>query len=154
MKFSTREDIDAQAVRVFAALTDFDHFAEVLRSRGTQVTRTDQSPVPAVGMAWTADPEIRGKRRKVEATVTEFTEGKGYVVTSVTSGLDCIATVDLSALPADRTRLHVTLEIRPMTIAGRVLLQPMRLAKASLNEKFAARIARYAAGIGDRLRGQ
>lgn len=153
MKFSTREDIDAPIERVFAALTDFDHFAGILRSRGTRVTRTDRIAGPAAGMAWTADPEIRGKRRAVVASITEFADGKGYVVTSATSGLDCVATVDLTAITTDRTLLQVTFEIRPATISGRILLQPLKLAKASLNEKFAARIARYAADIGSRPRG-
>jgi hypothetical protein len=40
------------------------------------------------------------------------------------------------------------MEWRPVTMSGRILLQSLKLVKRSLDDRFAARVADFAEGVG------
>jgi hypothetical protein len=58
--------------------------------------------------------------------------------------------VDLVALSPARTRLNVDLEITPRNLAGRLLIQSVKLAKGNLSKRFRLRVAEYAMDVEDR----
>jgi hypothetical protein len=59
-------------------------------------------------------------------------------------------TVDLVELSRARTRLQVGIEMKAVTMTSKLLLQSMKLAKASLDRKFAKRIGDFAQEIEQR----
>ncbi|MEO1026387.1 MAG: SRPBCC family protein, partial [Pseudomonadota bacterium] len=62
-------------------------------------------------------------------------------------GLECMGVVDLVALSKARTRMLVSLDLKPTTLSSRLMVQSLRLAKGSLNRRFKARVAQFASGI-------
>jgi hypothetical protein len=56
--------------------------------------------------------------------------------------------VDVTAEGTARSRVRVAMEWRPVTMSGRILLQSLKLVKRSLDDRFAARVADFAEGVG------
>jgi uncharacterized membrane protein len=147
MKLSAREEIDAPAQHVFAAITDFPRIARLAAARGVPLRRIDALAEPGVGMAWAAEATIRGQRREILSDVTDFSHGERIAITSRTGGIEGLTEVEVTLLGAERTRLRITVELRPTSLSGRVLIQPLRLAKGSLQERLRIRVAGFARSL-------
>ncbi len=150
MKFSTKEDIEAPIDAVFAMLCDFEAFERSAMRRGAEVQRVDQLAVPGVGMMWNAVFEMRGKRRELQIEMVTFDRPNDMVLESTSPGLIGQMGFELMALSRSRTRLNVELEVKPLTLSARLLVQSMKLAKASLTKKYKVRVAEYAKGMEER----
>ena len=147
MKLSTREDIDAPMPTVFGAVTNFDRFERQLLRRGVDVTRDEACPVDQPGARWNARFDWRGRPQNLDAELISIEPEQGYAIESKASGLVCLSVVDLVALSKTRTRLFVSLDLRPTTLSSRLFIHSLKLAKGSLTRKFKARVADFAAGI-------
>jgi hypothetical protein len=147
MKFSTREDIGASAEEVFVAVTDFAGFERAALRRGAEVQRIDRLTQPAVGMSWSGRFPYRGKTRKAVLDLTDYTPNERLGLHALSDALDITMALSLLALSRTRTRLGVELEIRPRTLAARVLLQSARLGKGSLDKRFQARVRGFATDL-------
>lgn len=150
MKFSTNEDIEAPLGEAFEMLCDFEMFERAAMRRGAEVQRLDQLAVPGVGMTWQATFELRGKRRELELEMITFDRPNEMVLESTSPGMLGTTTFEMIALSRSRTRLKVELEIKPLTLSARLLVQSLKLAKNSLGKKFKLRVAEYAKGMEDR----
>ena len=64
MKFSSREDIEASAEAVFAALCDHAEFHQQMRRSFVSVVRTDELSDIGPGMSWAIDFKFRGREHK------------------------------------------------------------------------------------------
>lgn len=148
MKFSTREDIEAPIGTVYEAVTDFDGFERQMLRRGIDVTRDENCPPNLVGAQWNASFSWRGRAHALEAELISVDDGQGYAIESRSGGIICMGVVDLVALSKARTRLFVSLDLKPTTLSSRLLVQSLKLAKRSLNRRFKARVAEFAGGIG------
>jgi hypothetical protein len=60
--------------------------------------------------------------------------------------------VEIMELSGARTRLLVRLDIKPKTIAARIYVQSLRLARSRVERSFAQRVAQLAAEIENRQR--
>ena len=81
------------------------------------------------------------------AELIEITEGQGYAIESTSGGVICISVMDLVALSQNRTRMLVSLELRPTTLSSRLLLHSLKLAKSNLDRKFKTRVNELAKRI-------
>lgn len=144
MKLSTREDIEAPIGKVHAAVSDFDAIEGRLRARGVPVARDPEAPFEGPGRRWTADVTWRGRRHHILAELADVTEGQGYRVVSSSGGVVCDTVIDLVALSKTRTRMLVSLDLRPTTLSSRLLVQSLRLAKGRLTERLEARVWEFA----------
>ena len=149
MKFSTNEDIDAPLEAVFDMFCDFEAFERSAVRRGAEVRRVDRLVAPGVGMMWHAAFDLRGKRRQVEVEMVTFDHPNEIKLESTSPGLLGTTTFDMSALARNRTRVRVALEIRPLTLSARLLVQSLRLARNSLGKKFKLRVAEHARRLED-----
>lgn len=147
MKFSAREDISAPIEEVFALISDFDRLERAALRRGADIVRVDRLPLPGPGMAWTAEFSFRGKLRRVETELITWQPPESLAAHSTVAGLLGVSTIDLVRLSPRQTRVAVAVELRPQTIAARMLLQTLRLAKGQLSERFKSGVARYAREI-------
>lgn len=147
MKLSAREEIDAPADQVFAAISDFPRIARLAEARGVPLRRTDVLAEPGVGMAWVAEAMIRGQRREIRSDVTDFAQGERIAITSRSGGIEGLTEVEVTLLGPEKTRLRLTVELRPVSLAGRILIQPLRLAKGSLQERLRIRVAGFARSL-------
>lgn len=143
MKFSTREDIQAPIEYVFANVSDFSRFERRALRHGAQVDRTDEGPI-VVGSQWDVAFKFRGRERRMQLTLGAMEAPEMYRCDAVSGGLHTQTLVELVALSPRRTRLIVSIDLRPRTLTARVLLQSMKLAKTRLNKRFKARVLDYA----------
>lgn len=144
MKLSTREDIEAPIDAVYDAVSDFDAIERRLQARGIPVARDPSAPAEGPKRRWMAEVALRGRRYDIVAELAEVMEGRGYRVESSSSGVICHSVVDLVALSKTRTRMLVSLDLRPTTLSSRLLVQSLRLAKGRLTERLAARAWEFA----------
>ncbi len=147
MKLSTREDIEAPIGKVYAAVTDFESFERQMLRRGIDVSRDENCPPPNVGARWQAQIKWRKRQHDVEAELVSVDPGDGYAIESRGSGIVCLAVVDLIPLSKSRTRLLVSVDLKPTTLSSRLFIQSLRLTKGSLTRRFKQRIARFAENI-------
>jgi hypothetical protein len=154
MKFTAREDIEAPIEFVFSQVTDFAALERSALRRGAEVQRVDDLEVPGPGMAWDAAFTLRGKRREVQIELTEFDPPNGIVVGSRSPNMGGHLVVDLVALSRGRTRLGLDLEMQPKTLAAKLLIQSMKLAKSNLTKRFKLRVADYAKDLEERYKSQ
>lgn len=151
MKFSTREDIEAPIDHVFAEVSNFAKFERRALRLGAQVERVGEMDI-APGAAWAIKFKLRGRERKVNASLTAFEPPETYQINAVSDGLNIETIVDLVALSPHRTRLIVAIDLRPRSLTARVFLQSMKLAKGKLTKRFKARVLEYAEDIADDYR--
>ena len=150
MKFSTKEDVEAPAEAVFEMLCDFEGFERSAMRRGADVQRKDSLKSPGVGMMWHAVFQLRGKQREIELEMVTFDRPIEIVLESTSAGLIGKMSFELMALSRSRTRVVVELEVKPLNLSARLLVQSMKLAKGSLTRKYKLRVAEYAKGMEER----
>ena len=150
MKFSTKEDIEAPIDAVFDMLCEFDQFERAAMRRGAEVQRVDNLSSPATGMKWQAAFDMRGKRRNIEIDMAKFERPTEMKLATSSPGLTGDMIFELLALSRSRTRLIVTLEVKPQNLSARLLVQSLKLAKTSLTKKYKQRVGEYAKGMEER----
>lgn len=150
MKFSTKEDIEAPIDAVFDMLCEFDRFERAAMRRGAEVQRVDNLSQPAVGMQWQVAFNMRGRRRKVQIDMAKFERPTEIKLATTSPGLTGDMIFELLALSRSRTRLMVTLDLKPQNLSARLLLQSLKMAKTSLTKKYKLRVAEYAKRMEDR----
>jgi hypothetical protein len=103
-------------------------------------------------MSWQARFRLRGRMRDVTLRLVEYDPPNGIVLTAEATTIEGRMGVDLVALSRGRTRLSVDLILAPRSIAGRLLLQSLKLARSNLTRKFRLRVADYAMDMEDRYK--
>lgn len=151
MKFSAREDIAAPIDQLFVALSDFESFERQAMRRGADVQRIDPLTQPGVGMRWNVAFTMRGKQRKMALELTRFDVPNEMVFDIKSQGVTGTFVVELLALSRSRTRMSIAIDLSPQTLAARLFIQSLKLAKSSLDKRFKLRVADYAKGLEERL---
>lgn len=150
MQFTSKEDIEAPIEQVFAEISDFQRFERAALRRGAEVQRTDTPGVPEVGMSWQARFRLRGRMRDVTVRLVEYDPPNGIALKAEAATIEGRMSVDLVALSRGRTRLAVDLTLEPRSLAGRLILQSLKLARNSTTKRFRLRVAEYAMDVEER----
>ncbi|EAQ22888.1 SRPBCC family protein [Roseovarius sp. 217] len=152
MQFSGKEDIEAPIERVFEEITDFQAFERSALRRGADVKRTDTLRAPGVGMSWHAAFKLRGKQRKVDVSVADYDPPNGITLGLMSASIEGQMIAELVALSRGRTRMTVTLVLQPRSLAARLMMQSLRLARGNLTKRFKVRLAEYAMDVEERYK--
>lgn len=152
MKLTSRQDIEAPVAFVFAALKDFDAWERAALRRGADVERTDKLRDVKPGLSWLVKFAYRGKERQLALRLTSLEQSAMIGFSGNGASLDGLANLDLMALAARRTRLSVTVDLKPKSIGARLVLQSLRLAKTRINRRFSDRIGQVCSDIESRYR--
>ncbi len=150
MIFSTKEDIEAPIDAVFEMLCDFESFERSAMRRGAEVQRLDRLTAPGVGMIWKAAFQMRGRRREVQVEMVTFDKPNEMVLESTSPGLIGQMRFELMALSRSRTRISAELEVKPLNLSARLMVQSLKLGKNRLMKKYKLRVAEYAKGMEER----
>lgn len=150
MKFTAQEDIEAPIEHVFSHVTDFAALERSALRRGIEVQRVIDKPEPGPGMTWDAAFMLRGKRREMAIALVEFDAPNSLVLTALSPNIDGRLVVDLVALSRNRTRLNLSIDIKPRTLAARLMLQSLKLARGNVDKRFHKRLAEFARDIEER----
>lgn len=152
MKFSTREEIEASQSQVFEQISDFALLERLAMRRGAQVRRIEEGEPDGLGRVWDATFRFRGKMRTLQVAIAEIRGPELLRAQSAMTGLDSEFEITLVPLAPSRTRMILTLEMRPKSMPARLLLQSMKLAKGSLTSRFKTRVEEFARGVEERAR--
>ncbi|WP_424938933.1 SRPBCC family protein [Aliiroseovarius sp. S253] len=152
MKIKTHEDIEATIDQVFSAVTDFESFELAALRRGAEVRRTDSMALPGQGMSWQAKFTHRGRQRVADINLEQFDRPNQMRILSKIAGLTADVDVELMALSRTRTRMTLSVDMRPKTIPARLLIQSLKLARTTMLRRFRKRVSEYAATIEARYR--
>ncbi len=147
MKLTTKEDTEVPIEVAFKAVSDFASFERSALRREVEVEPFQNEDG---ARAWNIGFNFRGKARKMTAHVAEFDAPNGYTLAGTSGGLEGELDIELVALSKKRTRITVTMHSRANTLAARLLLQSIKLAKNNLNRRFRKRVAKLATDLEDR----
>jgi len=74
------------------------------------------------------------------------------VFSGVSDSFDAVVQFDLLALSARETRVTVSIDMKPKSLAARLILQSARLTKGSINKRFRNRLNRFGTELENRIR--
>jgi len=152
MKLVAKYDLEVPAAFVFGQLVDFDGWERAAMRRGADVVRSDRLTKIGPGACWDANFRYRGKARDVTVRLDSIAPTTALGLTGISKLADGIMGLDILTLGAARTRLEVRLEVKPKTLAARIYVQSLRLARSRVERSFAQRVAQFTAEIEDRYR--
>lgn len=151
MHLSSRTDIEAPIAFVYAALSDFEGWERAAMRRGADVTRNDALRAPGIGMGWHVVFRFRGKERMVDIHLAGLEPDAKLAFTGKGRMIDGDLSVELVSLAPKRTRLVLHCKVRPLTIAARLFLQSMKLAKGRVQTKLNKRLEHLATDLETRF---
>ncbi|KUP91187.1 SRPBCC family protein [Tritonibacter horizontis] len=151
MQFETKEDIEGPIADIFAAITDFDTFERSAIRRGVEVQRHGTADNALTDLSWDVTFVFRGTERKMKLDVAESEPPNAIALVATGSGMVGDMKVELLALSPRRTRMTVQCNLTPKTLAARLLVQSLKLARSKLNRKFRLRVAEFARATEERL---
>lgn len=152
MKFSAKHDIEAPSAYVFSILSDFEGWERAAMRRGADVARTDNLPSNTAGNAWHASFMFRGRKRQIDLMLAGIKPNTNLEFAAKSAAIDATLIIDVVEMSAKRSRLHVSAEIMPLTLSAKLFIQSLRLARARMDRKFAARVAAAALDIESQYR--
>jgi hypothetical protein len=150
IKLDSAEEIAVPIARVFEEVSDFERLERSAVRRGAEVTRSDDLAGPCVGMTWRLRITLAGRRRDLTLRLLEHAPPDAMLVSVDSADIEARMRVALTALAPARTRIGVTLDVAPRTLAGRLLLKSVRLAGRNLEARFRKGLANYALDVEDR----
>lgn len=152
MKLASRYDVEAPIDRVFAELMNIDQWERGAMRRGADVTRTDTLKAPGPGMTWVSNFRYRGKDRTATLRIARLEPPTKVELAVMSSLVDAGIVIDLVELSLRRTRCQVYLELRPKTLAAKLYVQSLKLAKGRVERNFQARTSQFVLELEDRIR--
>jgi Polyketide cyclase / dehydrase and lipid transport len=135
VRLSAREDIDAPQERAFRALAAFDHWERAALRKGASVLRTDTLAEAAPGMTWQVGFVWRGRPRNLTIHLTEIDAPQALRFEGVSPSFQGWMAIEIVRMGARRSRLAMTMEIKPRTLASRLFLQSARLARGRITKR-------------------
>jgi hypothetical protein len=150
MKLSGRTDVQAPVEFVFDAISDFDFWERAALRRGAEVTRTDKLRQPAPGMSWMIRFGWRGRERQMHVVLKQLERPQVLAIEGDSPSVEGVASIELVALSATRVRLLVQTTIKPRTLAARLFVQSMRLARGKVAARYDKKLRQLATIIEQR----
>lgn len=146
MKFDLTETIEAPAEAVWSQLVEWERFERAAAGRGAQVTRTGAANGIGIGSGWRGSIDLRGKTRSLEVTITDLARPERMEVDGQIGGMTAEMFLTLTPAAPARTILRMQLDLGARTMAARLILQSVRLARGRVTSRIEAGFAR----LGDR----
>lgn len=145
MKLTGKTDIDAPISEVYRRLNDHPAWEAEARARGIEVERPVDVPLTGIGTAWRALVPHRGRLRKLTLRLDAMTPDKRLDFAIDGQSLSGLLQVELSALSPKRTRLRLTIDVKPKTLAARLFLNTLRLTKSRVEARLDQRLGQLGA---------
>ncbi|CUH88136.1 hypothetical protein PH5382_02068 [Phaeobacter sp. CECT 5382] len=152
MKLSSKEDVDAPITEVFEAISDFASFERSAIRRGIEVQRLGDQTTPELGLTWDVRVNFRGKARRMQLQLSDYDPVTLIGLSGESDGLKGDSQIELLALSPRRTRIAVSVDVKPKTLSGRLILQSFKLARSKIDKRFKLRVAEFAKLTEDRLK--
>ena len=143
MQFEFSEEIYAPIEHVFATLSRFSEFESQARQRGVKIQRTDDAATYGVGSTWDITAKYHGRKRDFTLTLKEFATPQKMRFLTHSPAVESDLTIHLTALAEDETQVDVDATLKPKTLAARLMLQSLKLAKGRIRRNLTKRVATF-----------
>lgn len=150
MKLTAKTDLEVPASFVFATLVDHASWEREAVRNGAEIERPDGTPATGLGAAWRIRGHFKGKPRKVLLKIAELAQDQRLVLSIDSPSIEGSSRFEVMVLSPRRSRLRLDLEIKPKTLAARLFINTMRLAKGRAQAKFESRLGQIGGRIKDR----
>lgn len=150
MKLTAKIDLEVPAAFVFDTLTDNASWEREAIRNGVEVSRPPGAPDRGLGAAWQMRGHYKGKPRKVLIVIEELVQDQRIGLSLDSPSIDGTARLEVMVLSPRRSRLRVDLEIKPKTLAARLFVNTMRLAKGRVQARFERGLGQLGTRIKDR----
>jgi len=136
MKLGAKTDIEAPLSFVYAALADHASWEREAVRRGIEIERPADMPLTGRGAGWRVRAPFRGKMRKLLIRIEEMRLDDQMALAIESPSVEGSTQIEVLALSPRRTRLRVTVNIKPKTLAARLFVNTLRLAKGRVQSRF------------------
>jgi hypothetical protein len=150
MKLTAKCDIEAPVSFAYAILTDFATWERDAARRGVEVERPAEMPLTGIGAGWRIRFPFRGKVRKVLLRLEGLTQDSDITFSMESPAMEGETFAEVLALSPRRTRLRLAVTVKPKTLAARLFLNTLRLARGRVLTKFEIRVQQLGTVIEDR----
>lgn len=150
MKLAAKTDIEAPLSFVYATLVDHASWEREAVRRGVEIDRPADMPLTGVGAGWRIRAPFRGKMRMLLIRIDAMTLDEKLGLTINSPSVDGESQIEVLALSPRRTRLRVSVTVKPKTLAARLFINTLRLAKGRVQSRFDARTGQFGAKIEER----
>jgi hypothetical protein len=150
MKLTAKIDLEVPAAFIFDTLTDNASWEREAIRNGVEVSRPPGAPDRGLGAAWQMRGHYKGKPRKVLIVIEELVQDQRIGLSLDSPSIDGTARLEVMVLSPRRSRLRVDLEIKPKTLAARLFVNTMRLAKGRVQARFEKGLGQLGSRIKDR----
>ncbi len=152
MLFETREEVDVPRDFAFSHFADFTRYEATARQYGADIRRVNGFSELAEGVAWRGSVVVRGKTRGVEATVTRLSAPEHAHMDTVVGGMAVGVDLFFDELGPEKTLVRVSAQLKATTLAARLILQTVKLARGRIQSKIDSRIVALANQFEDDYR--
>ncbi|GHC63688.1 hypothetical protein [Neogemmobacter tilapiae] len=153
MKLKAHHDLDIGNHALFAALTDATRWERAAMRKGVEVLRIDGGDELAAGAVWQVTGLVRGKLRSGQLKLRMVEEPSHLLFDFESPMFTGVFVTRLFEMSARRTRVALEVEVRPRTLAARIVLQGARLGRQKLEGRFHARAGVVLRDLVGQLRG-
>lgn len=150
MKLTAKTDLEVPAAAIFAILIDHSAWEREAIRNGIEVERPANSPAMGVGAEWRIRGHFRGKARKIQLKISEMSPDQRLAMGIDSPSVEGTTRLEVMVLSPRRSRLRVDLEVKPKTLAARLFINTMRLAKGRVQARFEKGLDRLGARIKER----
>lgn len=150
MKLTAKTDLEAPVEFLHAYLCDNATWEREAIRRGIEIERPADMPLTGVGAGWRIKVPFRGRVRKVLLRVDEILQDQSIAYSFEGQALVGTTVLETKALSPRRSRLKVTVDAKPKTLAARLFLNTLRLARRKVEERFEKRVGQLGARIEER----
>lgn len=147
MHFVVRRDLDAPADYVFDSFSDFEGFERLATLRGAKVRR-----LGGTDPAWQVQFALNRKPRRLAVRLEEAARPGSMLFDGESKHMNGDLRLDFATLGAERTRLTLRFEMKPVTLTARIMLQTLRLGRGRMTARLHGGLDRLAYGIETRFR--
>lgn len=154
MRLSTREDIEAPLSYVFGLCSDTAPWERAAIRRGVDVVRTDRLTGTQPGMSWTIAGKWRGKRRRGVLKLVTLDPLHAMVFQGSSESIDLNVEMEFVELSARRSRIILRTDIKPRSLAARLVVQSMKLTRGRIEQKYEAKVSMLCKEIEARYRAE
>lgn len=150
MRVSVTEQVTAPRDEVFRQVTDFDGLLGKYGGRHIRIERLD-SPAPVTETSlWRGSLVMHGISRAGSARMVSLRAPDGYEVEGLMEGLRGRLWIDLSDEGDDLTDLKVTIDLKPTSLWGRMIVRSLQLIRTVISRRLQVRLAKVARDIETR----
>jgi hypothetical protein len=150
MKLTARTDLDAPASFVYAALADHAAWERDAAQRGIDIERPADMPLSGLGAGWRVKVPFRGQPVPILLRLEQQVPPERLGFSMQSQAIEGRIDLTVIELSPRRTRLLLEMDIQSRTLAARLLLNTLALAKGRVQGRVEKRLAQIGALIQDR----